>query len=93
MSAIRRGSLVIVDWLDAHTPSPGWDAPKRKDFKPERVRSVGFVVNADAKALTLCGDGAPKRPHKDSVNRPITIPLGMITRVREVRLSECRVIR
>lgn len=79
---MRKGQLVIVDWLDAHTPDNGWDAMDPDDFKASPVRSVGFVMNVDKHAISLAADGNPKRPHLDSVNRPITIPLGMITRIR-----------
>lgn len=92
MKGIRKGSLVVVDWLDTHTPHTGWTPPASEDFKPAPVRSVGFVMNADRHAITLAGDGQPKDPHKAEVNRPITIPVGMVTRVRVVRLSRCEVV-
>ena len=89
---LRRGSLVIVDWLDTHTDA-GWQAPDELDVKPAPVRSVGFVVAATAEALVLAGDGAPKNPHKDEVNRRITIPAGMVKCVRSVCISKCEVVK
>ena len=85
---VRRGAVVIVDWLDAVTEAAGW-GPHDKGG-PSKVRSVGFLMSWDKAAIVLAGDGAPKDPHKDEVNRTITIPLGMVQRVREVRLSETR---
>lgn len=79
-----RGRLVVVDWLDATAHPAGWDgAPVNK---AEATRSVGIVLAVSKDAITLAGDWSPKEKHKGDVNRAFTIPLGMVRRIRSVKL-------
>lgn len=84
---IEPGTPVYVDWLDAHTPETGWSKIDKRDFKPEKVRSFGFLLNSDDAAVTIAGDANPRRPLKDDVNRVITIPAGMVTKIGELQLD------
>lgn len=93
MPAIKRGTLVIVEWLDATAHPAGWDGVGKANNKAERCRSVGIVVAVNGQALTLAADYSPTEKHRGDVNRAFTIPLGMVTRVREVRIAECRRLR
>jgi hypothetical protein len=89
---LRRGRLYVIDWDDAVAGETGWNPAK--NLKADRARSVGWCVGVTENEVTLVADGsATKKIHKDHVNRPMTIPVGMIRRVREVRLSECRRVR
>lgn len=88
---IRKGALVIVDWLDATAHEAGWNGPPENRGEP--TRSTGIVVAVSSQALTLAADWGPSEKHKGDVNRAFTIPVGMVKRVREVRLAECRRIR
>jgi hypothetical protein len=92
---IKVGQIVIVDWLDAHTPDNGWDSPKSADLDPSLVRSAGTVVSANAKAIALAGDASPdyNPDDDDSVNRTIVVPWGMVTCVRVVPLPRCEVLK
>lgn len=80
----ERGQLVVVEWLDALTHPNGWDEIKRKDMKCEAVVSVGFVLHQDEIGLTIAADTDSKHRGKGFVNRAITIPLGMVTKISEV---------
>lgn len=84
---IGRGMLVIVDWLDAVADHEWQEAG---EAKPERVRSVGIIVATGRDGtLKLAADYGPRK-YKDDVNRVITIPGGMVKRVRAVRLGDCK---
>jgi len=87
---LRRGDLVVVDWLDAAAHAPGWeDAPENV---AEKCHSVGIVTAVSASAITLAADYGPKK-HREHVNRAFTIPVGMVTRVRRVNLARCEVVK
>lgn len=88
---LQRGTLVVVDWLDA-VADHGWDDASRA--KAERVRSVGVLcaVGRDG-TLSLAADFDPSEKHKGDTNRRIVIPGGMVKRVRRVRLAQCEVLR
>lgn len=79
-----RGRMVVVDWLDATAHPAGWDgAPENK---AEWTRSVGIVTAVNSHAITLAADWSPIEKHKGDVNRAFTIPLGMVQRIRSVKL-------
>lgn len=79
-----RGRLVVVDWLDATAHPAGWDAAPIN--AADLVRSVGIVLAVNTHAITLAADWSPVEKHKGDVNRAFTIPLGMVQRIRSVKL-------
>lgn len=80
----ERGQLVLVHWLDAVTHSVGWDSLSRKEMRALPCVSVGFVLKQDELSITIAADTDPKKPGKGHVNRAITIPLGMVTEIKEL---------
>lgn len=81
-----RGRIVVVDWIDATAHPAGWDGIGAVENRGERARSVGIVVAVNEKAITLAADWSPSEKHKGDVNRAFTIPLGMVRRIRAVKL-------
>lgn len=80
MKGVRKGQLVIVDWLDATAHETGWnDSPVNH---AEKARSVGIVTDVSHNAITLAADYDPRAKHRSHVNRAFTIPMGMVTRIR-----------
>lgn len=90
---IRKGQWLVVEWLDALTPEPGWDEHESgKKTSPDRVRSVGVVIKSTPAAVMLAGDAAPSYPKDTSTNRPIIVPWGMVVRVQRIDVRACKVI-
>lgn len=83
-SEIELGTPVMLDWLDAHTPEAGWTKIDKDLFRPEKVRSFGFLLNRDGTAVTIAGDANAKKPLKDDVNRVLTVPIGMVVLIQPV---------
>ena len=81
----KPGTLVLIDWLDASSDH-GWQPSADVKNKPDPVRSVGWVLKHDKHAITLAADGLKRKPHKHDVNRTITIPLGMVSRIWRIKL-------
>lgn len=72
---------VIVRWLDACSQYLGWGDPEQKKFYAGEAQTMGFVVAADHKTLTL----AESLIHQDGalggIGTPITLPWGMIEEI------------
>ena len=88
-SVARSGQLVLVEWADAHADS-GWTSVSELSTKPEKVMSVGWVVKHDERGITIAGDrGTNHRKRMKAsgqVNRPLTVPAGMILHVWEIHI-------
>lgn len=82
---MRRGTLVLVTWLDAHAAS-GWDDVKNVDLKPDVVLSVGWVVSDNDKSIVLAADVDHKAlGRKKDVNRTLLVPKGMVLGITKVQ--------
>jgi hypothetical protein len=82
---VKRGTLVLVTWLDAHS-EVGWEDVKNVYLKPDVVLSVGWVISDNEDALVLAADvDAKARGRKKDVNRTILIPRGMVIGTTEVQ--------
>jgi hypothetical protein len=81
---VKRGTLVLVTWLDAHAES-GWGPVKDVDIKPDTVLSVGWVISHTDVAIVIAADvDVEALGRKKDVNRTMLIPIGMVLGIREV---------
>lgn len=81
---IKQGTLVQVDWHDAEATGE-WTAIKDVEQTVSLVHSVGYVLFDKVDLLVLAGDVGDKYEPEQTVNRCITIPRGMIYKVRRIK--------
>ncbi len=81
---LKRGTLVVVDWLDAEADSV-WVAIRDVHPKPQPVHSAGYVLHDNDDCIVIAGCVGDKFTEDETVNRTIVIPRGMVQKVRRPR--------
>ena len=72
--------LVLIEWDDAVSDQSGWkDLEKVRKQRPERCKSVGFLVAHTKTHMTLAASIV--NGHCDG---DVTIPTGMVRKVTEL---------
>ena len=81
--AVSRVEMIV--WDDA-VASTGWCDDKDAG-KPQRCRSIGYVVASDARSITLAGTwGVNTETKKMETNNRMTIPKGWIVSRTKVKI-------
>ena len=75
--------LAIILWKDASNHAVEWR--ENISSKLATIVSVGFIVHESTKAITLVQSVCVKGPGKGSSNNAMTIPMGCIKRIREIK--------
>ena len=85
---MKRGTLVVISWLDAHADS-GWGPVKEQTTKPQAVLSVGWVIKDTKKAIVIAADVDPKgQGRKDDCNRTLLVPKGMVLGIAKAEVAK-----
>lgn len=87
---MKKGHLELVEWLDSVT-SNGWQRDGEKEHHPAPCVSVGWIVQETKKALSLAPNvallpGTYEMDFDDQYGDVTTIPKGMITKRRKIKL-------
>lgn len=72
------GSIVLLTWHDAAQRGPYWVTPTQaKAHRPVKVHSVGFLVKASKRRVTLM-----QSFHPDQTGGVFSIPAAWVTEVQ-----------
>ena len=72
--------LYLVKWDDAWASTRVYFG-NDDDYMPLRTQNIGWVVEENDEAITLCGSFTPEI---DSYRNTITIPWGMVVSMEEL---------
>lgn len=71
------GSIVLLTWQDAAQRGPYWvDKAKAKAHAPVKVQTVGFLVKASKRRVTIM-----QSFHRDQVGGVFSIPAAWVVQV------------
>lgn len=76
--------LQIVRWVDSAS-TPRWRYTHEIDPKPSECVTVGFVIHANRKAITLAQTARMDKGYEEDVNACMTIPRGCIKSIRNLK--------
>lgn len=82
MTAPRVLPIVLVTWVDAHAPAPGWrKRTKQVSADPGLAYTAGFLMRCDKDAVVVACSYDPTGDH---VNSGMTIPRGWVRSVKRL---------
>lgn len=77
--------LVLIEWEDSAQPVPGWAwLDELEDMKAVRCRSVGWLIQDDAKVKALAPNLGCVLDEDWQVSGVIRIPARCVTRLVEI---------
>ena len=84
MATASRVEMIV--WDDA-VASTGWSEHSDSSTKPQRCRSIGYVVESKARHITLAGTwGMNTETKKMETNNRMTIPKGWIVSRTRIKI-------
>lgn len=83
-----QGSIAIVEWVDACSQDE-WKPSSEIDLAPEYIVSCGIVFEHTDEKITLALNHDPTN---DSFSCLMTIPTGMIVKLKEIKHEKTKTI-
>jgi hypothetical protein len=80
---MRRYKKMLVIWEDATLQAQHTNVREARHFSPDRIRTVGFLLKADKRKVSLAFSVGATRG--EDCSDILTIPVGCILDIREVR--------
>ncbi len=86
MDGLTPQDYVLVQWLDAKIPQPGWeDLATLAPLEPLRCASVGFVLAEDDQTIVLA-----QTVGEVEVQGRLAIPAGAVTKIFRLKAGRGR---